>query len=182
MQFPYLLPAPEYHLYRFKAVLEMKAMALHLQTSHPHFLYCKTNRQNKTHWYISKYWWFGNCSRHLHILDSAQKWKRRAGLGTRFLDASSLDLFDVHSFGLFNCLLWEAKENKHYEILKNHRHLSNPQDFVQHWQTHAMLNFSCLPVCLLHSWEQLEGKDHVLFVTRSCTGCHWIKTWPHLKS
>ena len=33
----------------------MKALAFPLLASHPHFLYCKTNRQNKTHCYISKY-------------------------------------------------------------------------------------------------------------------------------
>lgn len=60
-----------------KALTEMKAMALLLLASHPHFLYCKTNRQNKTHCYTSKYWWFGDCSRRLRILDSALKWKRR---------------------------------------------------------------------------------------------------------
>lgn len=61
-----------------KALLEMKAMALPLLASHPpHFLYCKTNRQNKTCCYTSKYWWFGDCSRHLRILDSVLKWKRR---------------------------------------------------------------------------------------------------------
>ena len=58
-------------------LLEMKALAFPLLASHPHFLYCKTNRQNKTHCYISKYRWFGGCSRHLHILDSALKLKRR---------------------------------------------------------------------------------------------------------
>lgn len=60
-----------------KTLLEMKALALPLLASHPHFLYCRTNRQNKTHCYISKYRWFGGCSRHLHILDSALKLKRR---------------------------------------------------------------------------------------------------------
>lgn len=39
-----------------KALLEMKAVALPLLASHLHLLYCKTNKQNKTHCYISKHW------------------------------------------------------------------------------------------------------------------------------
>ena len=155
-----------------KTLLEMKALAFPLLASHPHFLYCKTNRQNKTHCYISKYRWFGGCSRHLHILDSALKLKRRCQAPDtipRCLLIRSLWCSLSWTFQLFPL---RGKRNKHNEIFLKIIGIYLVFKASIH-RNMLMLNFGSVYLSISSTDdEQLEGKDHVL-PWHSCIGL-WL--------
>lgn len=166
MQFPYLPPAPSpIYTVSLQSLLETKAMALPLLASHPRFLYCKTNRRNKTCCYTSKYWWFGDCSRHVCILDSALKWRRRC----RALDTLPRCLL---TRSLWCSLSWSFQLFPLRSKRKNKCYLKKSVAFISSSVLYLALTVSCLcgilvlVTCLSPAWMANNLRTRSMFYSQ----------------
>lgn len=108
-----------------------------------------------------------------------------AGLRTPFPDVSSLDLFGAHSLGLFSCFLWGARENMHCETLKkiigiylDLKTLYSIDRICWIWICWILVLFTCLSPPRVAN----NLRARIMSYSRSCRGCHWIKSWPHWHS